>query len=321
MDIRRVNSFTPTVFNWLSAAAVIVVALINYPLTVSAQVFPVVVQQRIDAGRYSPPSLVSQSALLDRYEIVDSNDGSLNHLLRYSIGDGSEFDNSQVDFQLPYAGAMWLLMADEYSIDSFFIDDVEIDHPRHQMVLFDEQILPDEGFLFDDPSAQQIPVFLSTDSLLTGRGMYYELGGFHDPQQGMLSSVPLGCLAQSCFVGAELNLLGVQYVRTGNIASATFPPLLQPAIEGQLLYSDFNGFEGEAGFDDEPFQNTRSFVVNAVPELLLGDCNQDGFVNFLDISPFILLLSNGEFLAEADVNQDGDVNFLDIGPFITLLSN
>ena len=320
MDIRRVNSFRRTVFSWLSAAAVIVVTLINYPLTVSAQVFPVVVQQRIDAGRYSSPSLVSQSALLDRYEVVDFNDGSLNHLLRYSIGDGSEFDDSLYDMQTPYSGAMWLLMADEYSTEPFFLEDV-LDYPQHRMVLFDEQILPDVGFLLEDPSVQQIPVFLNTDSLLTGRGLYYELGGFHDPQQGMLSSVAIGCLAGSCFVGAELNLLGVQYVRTGNIASATFPPMLQSSIEGQLLYSDFNGFEGEAGFDDEPFQNTRSFVVNAVSELLLGDCNQDGFVNFLDISPFILLLSTGFFLAEADVNQDGEVDFLDISPFILLLSS
>ena len=38
---------------------------------------------------------------------------------------------------------------------------------------------------------------------------------------------------------------------------------------------------------------------------LLGDANQDGAVNFLDISPFISLLSNGTFLDQADVNRDG----------------
>ena len=56
------------------------------------------------------------------------------------------------------------------------------------------------------------------------------------------------------------------------------------------------------------------------PSVLLGDCNQDGFVNFLDISPFIALLSTDDFLAEADVNEDGEVDFSDIGPFISLLS-
>ena len=53
--------------------------------------------------------------------------------------------------------------------------------------------------------------------------------------------------------------------------------------------------------------------------ITLGDVNRDGTVNFLDISPFILVLSGG-FQAEADVNADGSVNFLDISPFIILLS-
>ena len=55
--------------------------------------------------------------------------------------------------------------------------------------------------------------------------------------------------------------------------------------------------------------------------VLLGDVNLDGAVNFLDISPFIALLSNGDFQAEADINEDTDVNFLDISPFIAILSS
>ncbi len=53
---------------------------------------------------------------------------------------------------------------------------------------------------------------------------------------------------------------------------------------------------------------------------LLGDVNQDGNVDFLDISPFISLLQTSDYLLEADINNDGEVNFLDISPFITLLS-
>ena len=54
--------------------------------------------------------------------------------------------------------------------------------------------------------------------------------------------------------------------------------------------------------------------------VLLGDVNLDGVVNFLDIAPFIALLSNGGFQDEADTNQDGAVNFLDIAPFIAILA-
>ena len=53
---------------------------------------------------------------------------------------------------------------------------------------------------------------------------------------------------------------------------------------------------------------------------LLGDINLDGIIGFLDINPFIALLSAGTFQAEADCNQDGVVNFLDINPWIDILS-
>ena len=54
--------------------------------------------------------------------------------------------------------------------------------------------------------------------------------------------------------------------------------------------------------------------------VLLGDVNLDGVVDFLDISPFIALLSNGGFQEEADLDLNGSVDFLDISPFIAALS-
>ena len=52
----------------------------------------------------------------------------------------------------------------------------------------------------------------------------------------------------------------------------------------------------------------------------MGDANLNGVVNFLDISPFIVILSGGDFLGQADTNEDGTVDFLDISPFVALLS-
>ena len=54
--------------------------------------------------------------------------------------------------------------------------------------------------------------------------------------------------------------------------------------------------------------------------VVLGDANGDGTVNFLDITPFIALLSASVVSPEADINGDGMVNFLDITPFIALLT-
>ena len=52
----------------------------------------------------------------------------------------------------------------------------------------------------------------------------------------------------------------------------------------------------------------------------LGDVNRDGSVSFLDISPFVVLLTNSQFEHEADLNCDGAVDFRDISPFVALLS-
>ena len=56
-------------------------------------------------------------------------------------------------------------------------------------------------------------------------------------------------------------------------------------------------------------------------EILYGDVNLDGGVDFFDISPFISLLSTNTYQCEGDVNQSGVVDFFDISPFIALLSS
>ena len=60
--------------------------------------------------------------------------------------------------------------------------------------------------------------------------------------------------------------------------------------------------------------------VSQISVPILGDCNLDGEANFLDINPFIELLSSATYLEQADCNQDGVLNFLDIAPFIAILS-
>ena len=61
--------------------------------------------------------------------------------------------------------------------------------------------------------------------------------------------------------------------------------------------------------------------VNSLSDFLLGDVNVDGTVDFLDIAPFIAVLTaGGSDQAEADINGDGIVDFLDIAPFIAILN-
>ena len=89
-----------------------------------------------------------------------------------------------------------------------------------------------------------------------------------------------------------------------------------------------NSFDGIVFgiFDDNPFSGSGSYTVSGLmitegtSGVLLGDVNQDGVVDFLDIQPFIVRLSSETFQAEADIDGNGAVEFLDIAPFIGLLS-
>jgi hypothetical protein len=65
------------------------------------------------------------------------------------------------------------------------------------------------------------------------------------------------------------------------------------------------------------------------PPSTVGDCNCDGAINFGDINPFVLVLTDpaGWHAAfpncpidNADINRDGAVNFSDINPFVALMS-
>ncbi len=72
--------------------------------------------------------------------------------------------------------------------------------------------------------------------------------------------------------------------------------------------------------DHLPVYSDFVFIASE-PEIILGDVNQNGFVNFLDVTPFIGFLTSGEYRAEADCNQDGVVNFLDIASFVSILES
>ena len=66
----------------------------------------------------------------------------------------------------------------------------------------------------------------------------------------------------------------------------------------------------------------ESYVVfgrAAVPDVLKGDVDMDGGVDFADIPPFIAVLQSGVFQAEADADCSTIVDFSDIPAFIAIL--
>ena len=81
------------------------------------------------------------------------------------------------------------------------------------------------------------------------------------------------------------------------------------------------GNNGNVGGDETALQASISVESSgATPTVLLGDVDCNNVVDFLDIGPFVTLLTTDGFKAQADINLDGDVTFLDIGGFVTILT-
>ena len=131
--------------------------------------------------------------------------------------------------------------------------------------------------------------------------------------------------------GSTVNLSGTAFVLNG--------VLLENLIEGEAFtildrnvpligqLADGSSFSfilnSNLQASQDGFASGATLTVTLVPgeEFLLGDVNRDGVVSFLDIGPFIAVLSASGDQAEADINGDNVVDFLDIVPFISLLSS
>ena len=76
----------------------------------------------------------------------------------------------------------------------------------------------------------------------------------------------------------------------------------------QIAFNDGDGWEE---FSLGPANESGRLSIDVlpvgpfVPPSMQGDVNMDGDVDFLDIGPFITLLSSGMFQVEADTNNDG----------------
>lgn len=102
---------------------------------------------------------------------------------------------------------------------------------------------------------------------------------------------------------------------------------LAPDGDNNLLASDIVPLTIASGptsftIDFIAAQSIAVVTFNLADDTVLpGDINLDGFVNFLDISPFISLLFSGVYQIEADLDQSGTVGFQDISGFIFALSS
>ena len=98
----------------------------------------------------------------------------------------------------------------------------------------------------------------------------------------------------------------------------------------RVLRADFKGTQVETLIGGELVKPAGLALCLAPGGAIPGDLNCDGLVNFGDINPFVLALTNPAAwqaqypncpYANGDINADGRVDFGDINPFVALLSN
>ena len=128
--------------------------------------------------------------------------------------------------------------------------------------------------------------------------------------------------------GSQLNIIGREFFVDGQELDALVPGEAftvtdrDITLSGSLANGQPFSFLFNPNFSANGFLSANAtLTVTLDATVLLGDVNQDGVVDFLDISPFIVVLSTGGFQAEADIDQNGVVDFLDISPFITIIAS
>ena len=146
-----------------------------------------------------------------------------------------------------------------------------------------------------------------------------------DSPRGTNRGIPKQLFHQEIDLGEDFNLIssfGDDAVIRQEITSRVGEDLL--GLLDQIRVNDSTTlFPRSPDNDGDSVSNADELAIGRDPnfrEILLGDVNQDGAINFLDITPFIALLNNGDYQLEADIDQNAVVDFLDISPFINIIT-
>ena len=175
----------------------------------------------------------------------------------------------------------------------------------------------DFGSRWDYPQADGPAQSVGSD-LITGLTAMRDLVGSGLSQAQAPFDGGYDSTAQAFLCGS----IELEAIAPGTIELAFGPNDL--GISNFMAPDDIDDPDEAFSFYKDPNENTLLQLTFAQANItvagdvgLLGDVNMSGNVDFLDISPFIAVLSaNGSFQVEADCNEDGTVDFLDIAPFI-----
>ena len=147
----------------------------------------------------------------------------------------------------------------------------------------------------DGTFMSDVPPSLNEDNVVLGSGEIHNHLAFD--LSGSLSSTP-GAIGMLVQFSAVLDSNG-------------------QTVDSDPFFLIFNNGLPDSVFEEEA---VLAFGLIEEDEVLLGDINMDESVDFLDIQPFIDLLTNQTFQAEGDFDGNNEVDFFDIQGFIDALS-
>ena len=135
---------------------------------------------------------------------------------------------------------------------------------------------------------------------------------------GSFDTLSASAGSQVNFIGREFFINDQEFIVSEQAVTITNRGVTLSGLlaDGQPFSFPLNTTFSRDGF----FSSNATLTLTFGTTVILGDVNRDGEVDFLDIGPFIGVLSVGGTQAEADIDQSGVVDFLDIGPFIEILS-
>lgn len=233
-------------------------------------------------------SFTIDDKLVNAYSIFDVSSGSVVEkvLMEYQLGSNSYNESTPYDYEnnqvLPAQrnaidGTLWLGVNSQY----------DLSNPLHELTLYFEDISNTTAtdFWSDyEIASNEQHLMISTNGLLAGSGETYiqccNEAGLYTPSPfsdtaethpslfDSNADLPVICVADGCDSGAILNLIGLDYVATGDIAQLVF----NSDESRSLLYYTTAGYEGYTSntyaMSDVPLPASLWLFVSGLTTLL-----------------------------------------------------
>jgi len=222
----------------------------------NAAVFPSEIQDCISNAVCTTPVLVQQAPTFGAYSYLDG--GTPKFLFEYSLWPSS---NESTNFSITQlSGAAWV------SANAMY----DLTQERHFFTLYLDGVTPTPTNLWlGDSDGLDVGLSMPTADLLAGSSFFHlgldalflegDLGTHGDGGPWLEGHSFVPCLADTCEVGAELNLLNMQYLQSGSIAQL----ILNPTDQRGLLYSQYQDYAG-----DDTWYVSQSYEVVPIPPAL-----------------------------------------------------